>query len=179
MTNRETTGAMMAIPRASKNADRAFKFLEYLYTDSFVVNTLEYGIEGTHYKKVSENVVDQLGGDKSSYKPGNNWRYGNQFLNWLTPTQDSTIWSQFETYNKKALPLKSLGFTFVNKDSITQASACKAVVQQYYKQLFTGSSSNVDTTIAKFTSDLKAAGADALIADMQKQYDAWLKATGK
>jgi putative aldouronate transport system substrate-binding protein len=179
MTNRETTGAMTAIPAASKNKDRAFKFLELLYTDKTLVNMLEYGLPNVHYTKVSANVVKPLGGDKATYNPGHNWRYGNQFINWLTPDQDPQIWNLFEKYNKKAVPLRSLGFVYDNKDSATQASACKAVIQQYYKELFTGAAADTDATVASMKSDLEAAGVNELIADMQKQFNAWLKATGK
>lgn len=179
MSNRETTGAMMAIPVASTNKERTFKFLELLYTDKTLVNMLEYGIEGVHYTKVSDNVVKPLGGDKSNYNPGNNWRYGNQFINWLTESQDPKIWSLYEVYNKSSIPLKSLGFVYDNKNSSAEATACKAVSATYTKQLFTGAATDTDATIAKMTADFKAAGVDKLLADMQKQYDAWLKATGK
>ena len=50
MSNRESTGAMMAISTTSKNPERALMFLEKLYTDKNIINTMYFGIEGVHYE---------------------------------------------------------------------------------------------------------------------------------
>ena len=57
MSNRETTGALLAIPAGSKNPERAFRFIEMLYTDKYLKNLLNYGLENVHYTKVSDNVI--------------------------------------------------------------------------------------------------------------------------
>lgn len=178
MSNRETGGSLLAIPTASKNPDKAWKFIEMLYTDKFLNNLFVYGIEGQHYQKVSDNVVKLLGGDKSGYKAGNGWRFGDQFKNYLMDNEDPQKWTKFEEFNKAGLPLKSLGFAFDKSKVDTQASACKNVVEAYYKQLFTGSV-DIDSTVKKMDKDLKDAGVDKLIQEMQAQYDAWLAKNGK
>jgi putative aldouronate transport system substrate-binding protein len=176
MTNRETTGSLLAIPAGSKNAERAFQFIEMLYTDEFLVNTLVYGIEGTHYTKVSDKVVKLT--DNKGYRAGNGWRFGNQFNNYLLDTEDPQKWDKFLEFNKKGLPLTSLGFMFDKTPVENQVSAVKAVTEKYMKSLRTGSV-EPDPTVAKLTEELKAAGTDEIIAEMQKQYDAWLVKTGK
>ncbi len=176
MSNRETTGALLAIPASSKNPEKAFQFIEMLYTDKTLKNMFVYGVEGTHYTKVSDNVVKLT--DNKGYRAGNGWRFGNQFIDYLLDNEDPQKWKQFEEYNKKGLVLKSLGFAFDSKNVESQASACKTVIQTYYKQLFTGSV-DPDKTVAKMSSELKAAGVEKLIAEMQKQYDEWLKANKK
>lgn len=176
MTNRETTGALLAIPAGSKNPDRAFKFIEMLYTDKFLKNLFVYGIEKDHYTKVSDNVVKLT--ENKGYMAGNGWRFGNQFIDYLLDNEDPDKWQKFEDYNKSGTPLKSLGFAFDNKNVENECGAVKNVVQKYYKQLFIGSA-DTDSTYAAFTKELKAAGTDKIIAEMQKQYDEWLKANGK
>ena len=57
MSNRETTGALLAIPAASRNPEKAFQLIELLYTDKYFKNLIDYGIEDVHYKKVSDNVI--------------------------------------------------------------------------------------------------------------------------
>ncbi|RCX17548.1 carbohydrate ABC transporter substrate-binding protein (CUT1 family) [Anaerobacterium chartisolvens] len=176
MSNRETIGALLAIPAKSKNPERAFQFIEMLYTDKFLKNLFVYGIENEHYTKVSDNVVKLT--DNQGYMAGNGWRFGDQFKDYLLDNEDPEKWVKFEEYNNKGTALTSLGFAFDSSNVDNQASACKNVIQTYYKQLFCGAV-DTDATVAKMSSELKAAGADELIAEMQKQYDAWLTETGK
>lgn len=173
MSNRETTGALLAIPVGSKNPERAFRFIELLYTDKYVKNLFDFGIEGVHYQKVSDNVITLLNADKSGYKPGHSWKYGDQFSNYLMSNEDPQKWEKFLKFNEDSLPMNSLGFIFDKTNVETQVSACKNVVQAYYKQLFTGSV-EVEPTLEKFEKELKAAGVDEVIAEMQRQYDEWL-----
>lgn len=182
MSNRETTGAMLAISAASRHPERAFRFIEMLYTDKYLKNLFDFGIEGKHYVKVSDNVIEYApeteGGTKSGYNPGNGWKYGNQFLDYLFSNEDPNKWQKFEEFNKKALPLRSLGFVFNGESIATQASACKNIVQSYYKLLFTGSV-DPEVVLPKMNAELKAAGVDDIIQEMQRQYDEWLEKTGK
>lgn len=178
MSNRDASGgALMAIPTASKNKDLAFKFITLLYTDKDLINTLVYGIEGTHYQKVSDNVVKLLDSPKA-YKAGNGWRFGDQFKNYLVDNEDPEKWTKFTEYNGKGLALKSLGFSFDRSKVEAQCAASRAVVERYYKQLFAGDT-NVDGTVKKMTDELNAAKVNEVLAEMQSQYDAWLAANGK
>ncbi|MCX7711216.1 MAG: ABC transporter substrate-binding protein [Clostridia bacterium] len=176
MTNRETTGALLAIPAGCKNPDKAFKFIEMLYTDKFLKNLFVYGIEGQHYTKVSENVVKLT--DNKGYRAGNGWRFGDQFIDHLLDNEDPQKWEKFKAYNAAGTPLKSLGFAFDNKNVENEIGAVKNVVQKYYKQIFNGAV-DPEPALKKWSGEMKAAGAEKVVAEMQKQYDAWLKATGK
>ena len=183
ISNRETTGALLSIPSASKNPETAMAFIELLYTDKYIKNLFDFGIEGTHYVKVSNEVIDYApgtdGGKTSGYNPGNGWKYGDQFKNFLMPNEDPQKWQQFIDYNASALPLSnSLGFAFNSEAVSNEIAACSNVETQYYKQFYTGS---VDPAVElpKFLEAQKAAGVDKIIAEMQKQYDAWRAATGK
>ena len=74
--------------------------------------------------------------------------------------------------------MNNLGFVFDSTNVANEIAACKSAVQTYYKQLFTGSV-DPDPTIKKMEAELKAAGVDTVIAEMQKQFDEWLKTNGK
>ena len=175
MSNRETTGALLAIPAGSKNPEKAFRFIELLYTDKYVKNLLNYGLEDVHYKKLSDNVIELIDPANSGYNPGHGWKFGDQFKDYLMSNEDPQKWEKFLAYNDEGLALNSLGFVFDKTNVETQISACKNVVQAYYKQLFTGSV-EVEPTVKQFDAELKAAGVDDLIAEMQRQYDEWLTA---
>lgn len=178
MTNRETTGALLGIPAASKNPERAFQFIEMLYTDATLRNMLTFGIEGTHYAVNADGRVTVTQEGKDRYNPGNPWRYGDQFKDLLMDNEDFNKWIDFKAYNDSALPMTSLGFVFNDESVSTQSSACKTVVTTYYKELGCGAV-DVDSTLKNYESELKASGADAIIAEMQNQYDAWRAKVGK
>jgi putative aldouronate transport system substrate-binding protein len=177
MANRDASGgALLAIPTSAKYPDRAFQFIEMLYTDKYLNNLFVYGIENVHYKKVSDNVVTLT--ENTGYRAGNGWRFGDQFLNYLMDNEDPDKWNKFIEYNKSGLPLRSLGFSFDKTPVDTEHAACRAVTETYYKQLFTGAV-DVDSTVKRLEADYKAAGADIVIAEMQRQYDEWLAKNGK
>lgn len=172
MSNRETTGALLAIPAGSKNPEKAFQFIELLYTDKAMKNLLNYGIENVHYKKVSDNVIELIDPDNSGYNPGHGWKFGDQFKDYLMSNEDPAKWEKFLEFNNAGLALNSLGFVFDKTNVETQISACKNVVQSYYKQLFSGAV-EVEPTVEQFAKELNAAGVNELIAEMQRQYDEW------
>lgn len=175
-SNREINGSMLAIPKNSKNPDRAFKFIEMLYTDKTLRNMFSFGIEGTHYDKVSDKVIKIRDDNKGYTSAGNGWRFGDQFKDYLMDNEDPNKWDNFKKFNESATALNSLGFSF-KKDSVeAEVAACKSVVQNYYKQLFAGAVKDVDAEVAKFDKELKAAGVEKVIKEMQTQYDAFIAA---
>ena len=52
------------------------------------------------------------------------------------------------------------------------------MVNKYHKALLCGAL-NPDETLPQFNQELKDAGIDAIIAEKQKQLDAWLEVYGK
>ncbi|CDZ23432.1 hypothetical protein CCDG5_0289 [[Clostridium] cellulosi] len=169
-TNRETTGAMLAIPTSSQHKDEAFQLIKMLYTDKTLVNLFVWGEEGIDYEKKSDNIIELK--SSSDYKSAGGWILGNQFINYLTTTQDPNLWKSYEEYNDKATALPSLGFIFDPTPVKDQVNSCSNTVTAYYKQLFYGTC-DVDKTVSAFKKELKANGVDELLSEMQKQYDAW------
>ncbi|MGB4649095.1 MAG: DUF3502 domain-containing protein, partial [Acetivibrionales bacterium] len=178
MSNRETTGALLAIPAASKNPERAFLFIEALYTDAKLRNMLNFGIEGIHYTVNPDGRITQTqeGIDRFNLGPG--WRYGDQFKDLLLDNEELDKWDQFRAFNDAGLVLNSLGFVFNDESVSTESSACKTVVGTYSRQLQCGAV-DVDPIVARFEDELKASGVDKLIAEMQRQYDEWRAKVGK
>lgn len=175
-SNREINGSMLAIPKNSKNPDRAFKFIEMLYTDKTLRNMFSFGLEGTHYDKVSDNVIKLKADNKGYTSAGNGWRFGDQFKDYLMDNEDPNKWDNFKKFNDSATALNSLGFSF-KKDAVeAEVAACKTVVQNYYKQLFAGAVKDVDAEVAKFDKELKAAGVEKVLKEMQTQYDTFVAA---
>ena len=68
-----------------------------------------------------------------------------------------------------------MGFVFDSAPVYDQMAACASVVSEYRGALLYGLV-DVDSYLEKFNEELKAAGIDEIIAEEQKQFDAWLAA---
>jgi len=172
---------MWSIARNSKDPERAMMLLNLMYTDKDFINLLDYGIEGKHYEKVSDNIIDYPQGvdaTNSGYNMQMGWMFGNQSLSHIWNGDDPELWNKLAEFNKNAVKSKALGFTF-NADTVkTEIAAVTNVQNQYKIALETGTVDPV-TKLPEFNKQLKAAGIDKIIAEKQKQLDAWAAATNK
>ncbi len=171
ISNRETTGSMQAISATSENPERAMMFLELVNTDPVVSNLINFGIEGTHYTKVADNVIEGTA-DQAKYNPGLTWAFGNQFLTYLTVLDAPDKWAQFEAFNAAGKPTQTLGFVFDPTPVTTQIAQCTNVWNEFIPGLQVGAS-NPDDAMPKAQEAFKAAGVDDIIAEMQTQLDTW------
>lgn len=168
----DAASSMLAIPAISTNPERAMLFCDLLYTDAPLLNLLDYGIEGTHYDVTGTNTIRVR--SSSGYSPLYIWQFGNVFLTYNTEGQPQDRWARVKSINDTCLKLNDLGFWFDGSAFSDEQTACEKVVGDYFGGLNSGSArGDVDATVAQFESDLKAVGADTVIAEMQRQYDAW------
>lgn len=175
ISNRETTGSMQAISATSQNPERALMFLELFNTDPVLNNLINFGIEGTHYTKVSDGVIKQ-GPDIKKYNPGTGWAMGNQFISYLWDNEDPNKWENFKKFNEAAAPTKTLGFVFNGDKVKTQIAQCVNLWDQYVNPLESGTV-DPEKSLPEAIAAFKAAGADDIIKEKQAQLDAWLAAT--
>ncbi|HAN44840.1 MAG TPA: ABC transporter substrate-binding protein [Ruminococcaceae bacterium] len=175
VTNRETTGAMLAIAKQSKHPEEAMKFISLLYTDANLLNIFIYGEEGKDYTKNSDGTISLVSGSK--YASGNGWRFGDQTKNLRLSYESADKYDSWVKLNGTAPKLQSYGFIFnnTNTDVQTLIANSRAVTQEYYKTLFYGQAKDVDATVAEMQKKYTAAGTDKLLEIMQTQYDAWKK----
>jgi putative aldouronate transport system substrate-binding protein len=170
------TVIMWSIAHQSENPERAMMFLDLMYTDPAVVNLFDWGIEGKHYAKVegSDNVIDYPQGvdaSTSGYQLGMGWMFGNQLISHVWNGDDPDIWNKLSEFNKTAMKSPAMGFSFVADSVKTEIAAVTNVLNQYRIAFETGSVS--PDKIPEFNAALKAAGLDIIIAEKQKQLDAW------
>lgn len=173
IANSETTGAMHAIPNASDNKDEAFDFIMQLYFDSDLINIMVWGEEGTDYTKVSDNVISVISDSGWDWAQG--WTVGDQFKNYLTDNEDPNKWQEFINFNEAGRPLVSLGFVPDTTQLQNEIVGCKAI-RENFNDLFYGYSDNVDGDFERLADQYAAAGMNDLLAEFQRQFDAW-KAT--
>jgi putative aldouronate transport system substrate-binding protein len=168
----ETAGSMLAISTTSQDSVRAMMFINLLHTDSYLNNLLNYGIEGKHFVKISENMIRPTEYTKN-YNPAANWMFGNQFLNYIWESENPHKWESFREFNQNAKLSPGLGFVF-NGDAVrAEVAAVVNVDRQYQTALETGSV-DVDKVLPEYVESLKAAGIEKIIKEKQAQFDQFL-----
>ncbi|WP_167858972.1 ABC transporter substrate-binding protein [Paenibacillus cymbidii] len=170
----QVIGTMQSIARQSKQPERAMMFLNLLNTDPELFNLLAYGIEGKHYTRVSAGTVRPIPGSGYAEKI-DHWVFGNVFNAYTTEGQNPAVAEMTLRMNESAKASPVLGFTF-NPEPVQAAIAnVTTVIEAYCPAMDTGS---IDAQLVydEFIAKLKAAGADAIVAEAQRQLDAWYKA---
>ncbi|MFC4776921.1 ABC transporter substrate-binding protein [Paenibacillus sp. GCM10023252] len=175
-TTSETTNSMLGISKTSKDPARAMMFINLLHSDKELLNLLDWGIEGTHYVKVSDNVIklpDGVDPANRPYNHGSAWMFGNQFNSYLWDNEDPQKWDLFKKFNDSAKASPGLGFSF-NPESVKSELAVLANIgTEFGASLDTGAVDPLEV-LPKYIAKQKAAGVDKVIAEKQKQFDAFL-----
>ncbi|MCC3377274.1 ABC transporter substrate-binding protein [Cohnella sp. REN36] len=180
-TTGEAQGAMLAISRTSKDPERAMMFLNLLYTDPKLLNMLDWGIEGKHYVKKSDNVIDYPEGvtaENQGYPSPGGWMFGNQFNSYLWANEDPDKWQQFEKFNESAERSIALGFTF-DETPVKAELAAVGNVDKEFQAVLNAGAVDVDSTIAKYKAKRDAAGYQKILEETQRQLDEWAKTNKK
>ena len=169
-------GSMNAISSTSENPARAMKFIELLRTDEEVHNILQFGVEEIHYIKDPENP-NRIGAflPSSGYNNKNfGWGLGCEFISYLLAEQADNQWSLVKDINDNTEIPKVIGFTFDASGVKQKIADCKAVVNEYLEAFEKAQFKDKDATYAEFISRLKAAGADDIVAEKQRQLNEFL-----
>ncbi|BBI31885.1 ABC transporter substrate-binding protein [Cohnella abietis] len=174
-TTSEASGAMLAISRTSGNPERAMMFLNLLYTDQYLINLLDFGIEGKHYVKSADNVLDFPEGvtaQTSGYNPGAAWMFGNQLNTYLWSNEDPNKWNKFKEFNDSSTKSLALGFVWDPTNVKNEVAAVANARTEFSGAIQTGTI-DPDKFLPQFNQKLKDAGLDKIIEEKQKQLDAW------
>lgn len=172
------TGAastMNAISRTSKNPERAMMFLQLVNTDKELYNLLVYGIEGKHYTKLDDKYI-RINQD-AGYFTNTDWVFGNITNEYLPEGAPADKIEQTIKVNDEAFVSPFSGFTFNSDPVKTEIANMQAVRDEYQASLGTGTL-DPEKYLPIYEEKLKKAGSDVVVAEMQKQLDAWLHEKG-
>lgn len=167
------------VPHNSEKPERAVQVLNEIYTNPDLANLFINGLEGKHYEFVDKekgivNYPEGVNASNTGYT-SLPWAWPNETISYIWEGLDSDIWDQIQEFNEDATVSPAKGFAWDNTEVQNEVTACANVVAKYGPALECGSL-DPETTIPKFLDELKAAGADTIIAEKQKQLDAWLEA---
>ncbi len=171
-TTKGVAATLMAVGKSSKYPEKALEVLNYVNTDPEVYNLLSFGIEGKHYNKLKENYIELI--PDSGYK-STNWIWGNTFNGYVVSPKDEKAGEKTLETHAKATNSVALGFAMDYTNVSSEVSQCTSVINEYKNALTTGSV-DIEDAYDTFISNLKTAGIDKLVAEAQKQMDAFLAA---
>jgi putative aldouronate transport system substrate-binding protein len=173
-----------AISANCKNPINAIKVLELVNTDPFVATTLRFGVEGVHYA-YDENGDMSFAGTSNEdpanrayhfwyLAPAGNLTIVKAPLDYVGP--DNLLMTSMIEYNQQALLPPHMGFVFDPAPVANQVASVSAVVLEYQRELILGqlgSEDEVDDVVEEFREKLRQNGSDAIVAEVQKQIEAW------
>ncbi|WP_042167528.1 ABC transporter substrate-binding protein [Paenibacillus gorillae] len=168
--NWSVMGSMQAISANTKYPEKAMQFLNLLNTDPVLRNMVDSGIEGVHYKKVNDNVMENLDESKNYDMP--TFALGNVMLTYLNTTDPANKWEEFKKFNDAGTKAPLLGFNFDTSKVATEIAAVNNVKQEFWAALMTGTV-DPDVYLQRANEKFKAAGLDKVMAEAQRQLDEW------
>jgi putative aldouronate transport system substrate-binding protein len=165
-----------ALPITCKNPEKTIEFLNLMFTDPALINLIDWGIEGRHYVKLNDQVITYPAGVNASntgYNLNLAWIYGNSLLAYVWEGNASDTNARMQEFNRSAIFSKALGFQFDASRVRSALSAVTNVASEYRTSLEYGMV-DVDSTLPRFQQALRDAGINQIIAEKQRQLDAWL-----
>ncbi len=169
-TVNSVAGAMTAISATSENPERAMALLNLVNTDPVLRNMFSYGVEGVHFNKVGATEIE-FTARHGDYSPPH-WLFGNFFILYTVKGDPADKWEKFREFNASVKKSPIFGFFFDGEPVRSELSALQNIGNEFAPTLFRGSV-DVDEAVRNFADKAKGAGLDKVLAEMQKQIDAW------
>ncbi|MBT2654061.1 ABC transporter substrate-binding protein [Bacillus sp. ISL-18] len=168
------TGFNLSIARNSQNPEKAMEFINLLYSDKDIMNLLDNGIEGKHYQVKSDGTIKLPDNVKESKYVFGQWQIGNNFLTYPWEGNPANYWEVMKKHNDSAIFSPAFGFTFDPDPVKTEMAASTNVINQYKVGIESGTL-DPGKSLPEFNKKLKAAGLDKIMAEKEKQFEAWKK----
>jgi putative aldouronate transport system substrate-binding protein len=168
-----------AIPKSSKNAERALAFYEKMVTDKMYNQLTEYGFEGKNYK-VENGYYTMLGDANSNGFPREamqGWAWRNPEFMLFDKGYDG-VKQVFEQLDKIQSPDKFTGFAEDYTSYQAERAALEQVEKQYLFPLEAGLVADVEGGLKTFMEKAKAAGLEKIQAEYKKQWLEYVKSAG-
>ena len=161
------------IPQTSENPEGAMIFLNEMYKNSDLINTMYYGVEGKDWT-MKDGFISGIDGSSAFLNCGTSqvMIWGNYFISGVTEGNDADAIEKSLEYTRSGKGARSLGFMFDTSSVQDEWTAIQSVLAEYQDGLEFGIL-DPETELPKFIEKLKAAGVDDFIAEKQRQLNAW------
>jgi ABC-type sugar transport system, periplasmic component len=169
----------MAINRLSKNPERALMMLDLFRNDERYFNLTTYGIDGTHYKLSDDgkSIVPLAGNVNFALDSGSPWGWRDDNL-YKKVEGGIPEYQQFrDNMIATAVSPKLQSFVFDDTNVKNEIAAVNNVLEQYEKPMVYGIiKKSVEEDVKDLRERMKKAGSEKVVAEIQKQVDAYLAA---
>ena len=176
LTTANASTYMWYITSFCKEPEAAMRVLNVLYTDPEAANILMNGLEGVTYVKDENGQLKYPEGVTNHQEAGWFAMYNAARPNgFLCPTWNYSRPDAYELLkedNAKAIKSTALGFTPDLSAVADQYAACANVLAQYYAPIV-NAVVDIDETLPVFQQALRDAGIEDIVAEEQRQFDAW------
>lgn len=173
-----TTWNFQSIAATSKNVDRAVLFLNWIQQSEDNYDMMTNGIKGTHYDIKDGAIVAPEGVDASKigYAPPE-WMWQNPKFLKPKASDAPDFMQQLQDFDKDTkLYSPIMGFNF-DQTPVKTELAAMSTIENKYKYGITAGVLNPETAVPEYSAELKKAGLEKVIAEFQKQADAFLAAS--
>lgn len=173
LSNDTVQGSITCISNSSQHKLEALKLIELVNTDTKLRDMLAYGEEGVNFEYIQEDGVQKV------HKINTDWTgaaYTQGTFMDMTVTEGTpadTYSGEVAEQNRNAKTSPALGFHFEPGDLADAVTSCQATFQEYKSVLFTGGM-DPDVAVPEMIQAMKDQGLDDIIAEAQKQLDAYL-----
>ena len=168
-----------AIPKSSKNPERALAFYEKLVTDKRYNQLTEYGIEGKNYEVV-DGYYKLLGDSQSNGFPReamNGWAWRNpEYM--LFDTSFDGVKEIFAELDKIQKPDLFTGFAEDYTTYQAEKAALEQVEKQYLYPLEAGLVKDIDQGLEVFLQKANQAGLEKIQSEYTKQWQTYVTDNG-
>ncbi|BBI35918.1 ABC transporter substrate-binding protein [Cohnella abietis] len=168
-----------AIPKASKNPERALAFYEKMVTDKRYNLLTQYGFEGVNYK-VENGYYETIGEESASGFPRegmHGWAWRNpEYM--LFPASYDGVNAIFKELDKIEKPDIYTGFAENYTEYQAERAALEQVAKQYLWPLIAGRIDDVEDGLKTFMSKANQAGLEKVQEEYKKQWLAYLQEQG-
>ena len=156
---------------SAAEAEACIKFMGLLYTDSKLADIYTFGIEGEDFTYDANGQVNQTS-EKYNHSM---WESASATVVTPVSNEPANKAELYKSFNGGANTSCAAGFRFDKTPVDAQFTACKNVFEEYGFALELGgvAVADVDATIAAYQAALDEAGYQDVLAEFQRQYDAW------
>ena len=172
------TAAASAISATSKNPERAMMLLNLIWGDKYLLNTLAYGVEGKNYTVKSGTAqednptIEATSGSEQTWAIWHNW-LGPLWDQWDSNWNSTAALEAMRKNNDNGKASGILGFIFDPEPVKNEIAQVSAIQKESNPILTTGSMPDFEKYYTDLQKRIDEAGMDKILAEAQKQFDAW------
>lgn len=171
------THGAQSVAATSQNPERTLMVYDLMRNDEELYKLLNFGREGVNYEVVDGKRTRPEGFDENEHGFFSNFWGGRMDEFELALPSDRVyedIGDLYDIYDEYKKPYPYAGFVFDKTPVETELTALNDVRARHQGPIMFGGAGDPEAAIEKFREDLKSAGYDTVLEEIQRQIDEWM-----